>query len=69
MEKEIPTVINAIALPEQGPQENISSFRRIFHGTLVQVFIVGLVSCMNPGIWNALNSTSAMVTYFSLSLA
>ncbi len=36
--------------------KTVRGFERFRRGTLLQVIIVGLVSFMNPGIWNALNS-------------
>jgi hypothetical protein len=58
MGKDTLTAISPVESLERSPLQNDSLFRRVFHGTLVQVLIVGLVSCMNPGIWNALNSES-----------
>ena len=50
-----------------GVQEPIGRAKRIYRGTLLQAVIVGLVSFMNPGIWNALNSKSIVATFSKLS--
>lgn len=36
--------------------QHVGQFQRAYRSTLLQVIIVGMVSFMNPGIWNALNS-------------
>jgi uncharacterized membrane protein YccC len=59
MEKDAPIVTSAVEQLDQSYSQHVPVLRRFFRGTLVQVLIVGLVSCMNPGIWNALNSETA----------
>ncbi|KAH8810702.1 major facilitator superfamily domain-containing protein [Xylogone sp. PMI_703] len=45
--------------PVDSTPQHVDRFQRVFRSTLLQVVIVGLVSFMNPGIWNALNSLGA----------
>jgi hypothetical protein len=41
-----------------GSTKPISRFTRWYRSPLFNVIIVGLISFTQPGIWNALNSTS-----------
>ncbi|RFU23713.1 hypothetical protein B7463_g12625, partial [Scytalidium lignicola] len=52
------SVVDAVT-PKGSTVQHVSRFQRAFRSTLFQVIIVGLVSFMNPGIWNALNSLGA----------
>lgn len=47
-----------IGLANDAPTKPLSRFARWYRSPLFNVIIVGLISFTQPGIWNALNSTS-----------